>query len=97
MPLTSTTRQVLQEADVYEITSFAVDIRALRLHVEYRTGVKQPDATVLYAPSSQGFDVSAVPYMTRLPKGAVNYYDNLKALLYRAGQDVGAFPAGAVT
>lgn len=96
MPLKSTVKQIIQEANIYTITSFSIDVSSLRLHVEYRLGIEQIDGKVIYASGAKGFDADIKSYMVLFPSSSLNYYDNIKQLLYKIGQDVGEFPAGTV-
>lgn len=97
MPLNLDSLRALDMVDIYQIDAFRVDNRDQTITIEYRVGARQPDGSVEYVVGTKNFTVAVGPYAITRPNGLRTWYENLKVITYKIGQDAGVFPAGTVT
>ena len=93
MPLTTTAPVSVVSilADKFEVTDININARANTITVVWQAFL----AGALVRGDS--LTVSAASYAALKPSGTKTYYENLKALAYKIGQDTGVFPAGTVS
>ena len=94
MALKATTKQILGEADVYELCYFAVDVRAKVVQVIYDIGLTDANGVVRMVRSGVSGRIENVTLLDPL---FAKYRSALKADLYKLCQDAGLFPAGTVS